>query len=311
MKKTVTFALGLALITGAIIPFTNASRSAYHAYITSEQNKDDYRYFSEGRRTVNQYNRSNRTQNLTSFRQNNPAYAVRYQRNSRAALDSAVGTTRASAINTTYVEATSRTQVDRELRPFATRAGIAPWRTTLRNTGRTSRIIAKPLDPVAYNFETFENDAFSVQLPVGAQAKADNIHAFMFGDLDIRIKKFAAGTCDNAYGFKGCANNISKAENVALVGGKGRLIAIARTIRQTYQSDTVLGELNRPADVYTEEFTTKFTDGNEYTLYRYATQDTDGGVYFIEVKIPRQDASENVGLVNKIFDSFRIYATEA
>ncbi len=309
MKKTVTFALGLALVTGAIMPFTNASRSAYHAYITSQQNRDDYRHFSEGRRTTNQYNST--TTKESSFSQSNPAYSARYQRNSRAALDSAVGASRASAINTTYVEATSRTQVDRDLRPFATRAGVAPWRTTLRNVGRTSRVIATPLESVTYNFETFENDAFSVQLPVGAQAKADDAHAFMVDNVDIRIKKFAAGTCDNAYGFKGCANNISKAENVALVGGKGRLIAIARTVRQTYKSDTVLGELNQPADVYTEEFTTKFTDGEQYTLYRYATQDVDGGVYFIEVKSPRQDASEYVGVVNKVFDSFRIYAAQS
>lgn len=311
MKKTVTFALGLALVTGAIMPFTNASRNAYHAYITSQQNKYDYRHFSESRHATNQYNTASTTTQTSSSSHNNPAYSARYQRNSRVASGKLSGASRVSDTSTTYVEATSRTQVDTQLRPFATRAGIAPWRKTLRKVGRVSRVIAKPLEAVAYNFETFENDAFSVQLPVGVQAQAENAHAFMIDNVDIRIKKFAAGTCDSAYGFRGCANNIVKAENVALVGGKGRLISLARTVQQTYQSDTVLGELNQPADVYTEEFTTKFTDGKQYTLYRYATQDVDGGVYFIEVKIPRQEAADYVGVVDKIFDSFRIYASQS
>ena len=307
MKKSVSFALGLALLTASMIPFTSASRNAYHAYITSQQNREDYRRFAEGRRTAERTVRPTTTRNYATFQGATSKNQARYQRNSRTNFSTPRGISRVSDINTTYVEATSRTAVDSRIRPFATRAGVAPWRSELRNTGRGVRMVTNPMALKSYEFSTFENDAFSVQLPVGAQAKADDAHAFIFNDLDIRIKKFATGTCDNSFGFRGCATNITKAENAALVGGKGRLISLDRVVRQTYQSDTVLGALNQPTDVYTEEFTTEFTDGKEYTLYRYATLDTDGGVYYIEVRVPRADAPEYVGVANKIFDSFRIY----
>lgn len=307
MKKSITLALSLALITGAIIPFSSASRSAYHAYITSQQNRDDYRFFSESRRSRNFDNETTTARDYANFAQSNPAYAARFQRNSRENFDNAAGVTRVSATNTTYVEATSRTSVDSQIRPFATRAGVAPWRSQLRSSGRITRTIAAPLQENVFDYQTFENDAFSVQLPVTAQAKADDAHAFIIGDVDLRIKKFAENTCDNAFGFRGCATNITKAENAALVGGKGRLISLDRVVRQTYESDTVLGEVNLQTEVYTEEFTTEFTDGLQYTLYRYAVQDVDGGVYFIEVKIPRAQARQYVEMVNTVFDSFRIY----
>ena len=307
MKKSVLFALSLALITGAVIPFSSASRNAYHAYITSQQNRDDYRYFSEGRRTANT---NDREIIRADFQANNPAYSARFQRNSRVNLNDRVLRAPERQERQIYVEATSRTEVDTQLRPFATRAGVAPWRDQLTRSGQITRVVSTPVYAQLPNFETFENEAFSVQLPVGAQAKAEDAHAFIYGDVDIRIKKFDAGTCSNAFGFKGCATNITRGENIALVGGKGRLIPIDRVVRQTYQTDTVLGAVNQPTDVYTEEFTTEFTTGGQFTLYRYATPDVDGGVFYIEVKIPRQQAAEYVGVVNKMFDSFRIYTTQ-
>lgn len=296
MKKSLVLVLGLAFITAGIIPFSSASRNAYHAYITSQANSNEYRHFAEGRRVGSG---SNTAQSKTTTGR---VGSARYQRNSRVNYSAPAG-------NSIYLEAGDRNETDTKIRPFATRAGIAPWRASLKRTGLTSRVIM-PLANATMSFETFENNAFSVQLPVGATAKANDAHAFIAGDLDIRIKKFDAQTCNNAYGFQGCATNITRSENSSLVGGKGRLIAIDRTVRQTYKSDSVLDQVNLQTNVYTEEFTTEFTDGAQYTLYRYAVQDVDGGVYFIEVKIPRREAANYVGAVDKMFDSFRIYSQQ-
>lgn len=303
MKKPILFALGLAVITASAIPFSSASRMAYHAYITSQENQRNYRYYAEGRRT--------KSRDVSVVAASNPkTYTSRYQRNSRVNYSRPIGAYRVSDTNTTYVEATSRTAVDTKLRPFATRAGIAPWRQNLRGTGKVSRISDLALPNQMASFETFENDAFSVLIPVNAQVKADDAHAFISGDMDIRIKRFAADTCDNAYGFKGCATNITRGENAALVGGKGRLISLGRVVRQQYKSDTVLEQVNVQTNVYTEEFTAEFTDGKKYTLYRYAVQDVDGGVYYIEIKVPRSNARDYIAIADRMFDSFRIYAQQ-
>ncbi len=296
MKKSLILVLGLAFITAGIMPFSSASRNAYHAYITSQANNNEYRYFSEGRR-VTSARKTYQSKKTTS------RYATaRYQRNSRANYSAPV-------VKPLYIEAGERNAMGTKIRPFSIRDGIAPWRANLKRTGRTSRIIM-PLANSAMNFETFKNEAFSVQLPVGAMAKATDAHSFVAGDLAIRIKKFNAQTCHNAYGFQGCATNITRSENSALVGGKGRLIAMDRTVRRTYKSDSVLDQVNLQTNVYTEKFTTEFTDGDQYTLYRYAVQDVDGGVYFMEVKIPRREAANYIAAVDKMFDSFRIYAQQ-
>lgn len=296
MKKSLILVLGLAFITAGIIPFSSASRNAYHAYITSQTHNDEYRRFSEGRR-VGASRRAYQSKKTTSR-----YAAARYQRNSRVNYS-------APAVKTVYIEAGERNEMGTKIRPFSIRDGVAPWRANLKRTGLTSRVIM-PLTNTSMSFETFKNEAFSVQLPVGATAKANDAHAFIAGDLDIRIKKFDAQTCNNAYGFQGCATNITRSENSVLVGGKGRLIAIDRTVRRTYKSDSVLDQVNLQTNVYTEKFTTEFTDGDQYTLYRYAVQDVDGGVYFMEIKIPRREAANSIAAVDKMFDSFRIYAQQ-
>lgn len=299
MKKSIILFVGLALVSSAMIPFSSASRSAYHAYITSQENQRSYRYYTEARRAA-------QPRNVSNFAASNPSYA-RFERNSRLNYSRPATSRRVSDTNTTYVEATSRTAVDTRIRPFATRAGIAPWRQNLRSTGRYARVNNLNLPNQGMSFQTFENDTFSVEIPAGAQAKADDAHAFIAGEADIRIKRFDADTCNNAYGFRGCATNITRGENSALVGGKGRLISLDRVIRQTYRSDTVLSQVNLQTDVYTEQFTAEFPNGGTYTLYRYAVKDTDGGVYFIEMKVPRSIAGDYIAVADRIFDSFRIY----
>ena len=128
--------------------------------------------------------------------------------------------------------------------------------------------------------------------------------------MNVRIKRFSADTCAKAFGFRGCANNITRGENHALVNGKGRLISLGQVVRQDYKSDTILSQVNVQTNVYTEEFTAQFPDGVDYTLYRFAAQDIDGGVYYIEVQVPANVARKYVGVSDTIFDSFRIYGEE-
>lgn len=317
MKKSVIFALGLAVVAAAAVPFTSASRNAYHAYITSQDNQRQYRYYTDRlgdtRRFRQLSNRDNADTQRGQAYYRGSLYRASRERNSRvtSSRPSALGRDRDT--NTTYVEATTRTAVDRPIRTFATRGGIAPWRQNLRGTGRFARMANIELPQSFVSFETFENDAFSVELPADAQATVDDAHTFtaMGGEVSIRIKRFEADTCHKSFGFRGCANNITRGENHALVGGKGRLISLQQVVRQSYKSDTVLDRLNLQTNVYTEEFTAEFPTGGTFTLYRYAAQDVDGGVYFIEVKVPRTLAREYVGVSNRIFDSFRVYPEDA
>lgn len=304
MKNSLVFVFGLALVTGAIIPFSSASRDAYHAYITNQSNEDQYRRFSERQR----YSESKSESITVISTKQSSGIPARYQRNSRINYSDLVDAKRTSTGNSNnYIEATSRTETDFQIRPFSIRGGIAPWKKTLQKTGVSSQMVNLGRTPEILTFETYENESFSLELPIGAIVKTSDAHDFLVGDLDIRIKRFEDGTCSNSYGFMGCATNISRSENTALLGGKGRLIPMERVLRQSYRSDTVLGTVNLQTEVYTEEFTAEFTDGAQYTFYRYAVQDIDGGVYYLEVKVPRREAAKYILAVGKMFDSFRVY----
>ncbi len=295
MKKFLCLALGVSVLSAAMIPFSAASRNAYHAYITSQENYKKYRYY-----TNRLGDRKRRFQNRVERKNQQEARQLHLRRDSRANQQN----------RNVYVEATRGIDLDRTRRPLRTFTTSlrAPWRQPLNRTGIVSEVSTLP-SPLVKAFETYRNDAFSLEIPVAARPTADNNHLFTAfdGELSIRIEKFE-NNCSGTYGFQGCATQIAKGQNYAVIKGDGKLLSLDRVKRNYTKSDTVLDVPNRQTPVYTEQFSALFPDGVEYTLSRYIVKDYDGeGVYFIEVKIPREKARNYVGVAKRLFDSFRIY----
>ena len=217
-------------------------------------------------------------------------YAARHYRNSRDF----------------YVSAERRldTRTDFQLRTFTTTLR-APWKQRLRSTGivRSTQVVDE-----IQSFETFRNQAFSLEVPTSVRLVEGQAHNFTGenGNFDLRIAHFE-NACEGSTGFMGCAIQIAVAQNHALVDGAGKLLPTERIIRQSTTSDTVLDRLNIITPVYTEQITAFFIDGKEYTLFRYLVKEQGKGVYLVEIKVPKSKSTAYVQSAKRIFDSFRIY----
>lgn len=297
MKKTIVLALGLALTAaGFSLPLSEASRDAYHAFMTQPENIDDYRHYTES-------HSSNRLRNFrlggeattmdqegVDYRQSRNYRGSRYNFNlrSRATADMAL---------------TVRHSTDR----------IAP------NTSQTIRTTYQPrtnitpaiVNQVLASLYTFENDQFSLLLPNGWDLTgfADEVHVYSndVSDYSLRVKYFPKNTCGESLGFMTCAAQLGKAENHRAVSGAGKLEITSKIIRESREADTVLNRLSVKTDTYTEQFNARMPFSGQRTLSRYFVASPDGGVFLIEANADYREAAAYTEITKRVFDSFRIY----
>lgn len=295
MKKTIVLALGLALTAaGFSLPLSEASRDAYHAFMTQPENLADYRHYTESLS-------SNRLRNFlmdgratsqadTTYRQSRNYRGSRYNFNlgSRPMADA---------------DLTARPSTDR----------IAPNTTqTIRTTYQPRTTITPALvNQVLASLYTFENDQFSLLLPNGWDLTgfADEVHVYSndVSDYSLRVKYFPKNTCGQSLGFTTCAAQLGKAENYRAVDGSGKLEITSKIVRDSRKADTVLNRLNVKTDTYTEQFNALVPFGGQRTLSRYFVASPDGGVFLIEANADNREAAAYTEITKRVFDSFRIY----
>lgn len=284
MKKSIAFVLGLIFLSGVVVPFSLASRDAYHAYLTSQKNLKSFRYFTDG------YSKFSRVTQVTDSN----TKGVKAVRNLRFPV---------SGKRYLYSGGRPREESIGTFRP-STQATRTQWQNKLeRRTANVQTIFED------FEFETYENEAFSLQLPEGWFNLEEKTHFFtnLEKDFTVSIKKFENSPCETIEGFTACAIALSKNENREAVEGEGKLLTTSRIIRQSRSSDTVLNELNIRTATYTENFNANFQEGEKH-VSRYFVRDLDGGVYLIETITTPQKARKYVGVSKQIFDSFRIYS---
>ncbi len=297
MKKFIVTAIGVGILGSAIIPFSEASRDAYHAYLMSQKDAKRVTYY-RGR-----YGDTTRNKAETTTKSEGEKTYATYQGNARLYRN-----TRAIQ-QSYYVKATEKVDTDsqRKLRTFSTTTR-APWKTSKEKT-KTVRTTNQRLPN--FKFVTHNNDTFSLQLPVGYETGSNVSHQYTYDqDVEVRVEIFDKSVCEYSYGFTECAVKISKNENYEAIPGQGKITIVDTIIRQSKKNDTVLNNLGIQTSTYTEQFSAYFLNGDVYTVSRYLVQNQENGVYLVEVKIPQKVVSKYTGLDKKIFDSFRIYPEE-
>lgn len=289
-KKNITLALGALFLSAAILLPSFASREAYHAYLTSKQAQDKgIRNFSEGRSVrLKERLRQKKVQaslNRTAYRGRNLRYSQENTRDTYRSKDAKKGLT-------------LRTSTD----------AVRGWSSPLHRKA----IIAQNIKKQDVIVRTYENDAFSVQVPKGWNNSADEAHTFsnIANDLVINIKKVPSSTCERLEGFDTCAIAISRNENRKAISGSGELLSSSRVVRQSQKSDTFLNRPDLRTNTFTESFSAYVPGSGEQLINRYFVADQDNGVYLLEITSSVQNAKSNVKISKTIFDSFRIYPQE-
>jgi len=291
MKKIFLFGLGAMFIATTVISFSEASRDAYHTYLYQTT-----RRFSRTPSTlkVRPFSTKNYSRNLKAFVEKSTVEG-NYFRQARNLRESNYGGEyRSIQVMTT-----------RPNRPSTKR--ITPvWNSPLK---ARSAFVVKKIQDVTTEFETYENDTFSVQIPVGWTPGMDTEkHLFTSpnSDYTISIKKYEPETCEDALSFYTCAVSISKTENNLAANGRGKMINTSRIVRQINFSDTVLHERIQTR-IFTESFSARVLNNKDEFVNRFIVADVDGDVYVIETRTDTINAPKYIGISETIFDSFRIF----
>jgi hypothetical protein len=275
MKKILTLGIGTLLIAGAVIPFTNASRDAYHAYVHK------YRAFGSYQPSQSEYR----------YMVNSPQNQERFQLYNGAPY---IKKDRSYTLNLPY-------------RPTTYTYGRIANQRGYYNYRRP-----EPIQPVQvredFELTTYRDEGFSIQLPSGA-VRMQNDDYILFDinpNYSVSVRKYAPNTCADSQGFFACAVNLSKNENRLATHGNADNISTSRIVRNTQFSDTVLNSRIQTR-TFTESFSAFMFGDVEKYINRYMVADLDGSVWIVETQTHVQTASEYVGLSKRVFDSFRVY----
>jgi len=293
MKKTLAFGLGLTLLGATIIPFTSASRDAYHVYLyqqgrqvnTPQEPQLKQRNFSQ---RMGAYSRSRVAKRDTETLGVNPSRNTRYSQS--------------DIRNIGAISRTSLTQDYRLMRPVSDRVIGG----TQLNSHRLPQLKLKANVDAIDKFLPYENEKFSLEIPFGWRATNDNPHAFVHPRSDYTITvRHIDKVCTNT-GFMACAITLSKDQNHKNPAEK---IAITGPIsRQSHFYGTVLNETIQTR-TYTESFSAEVL-GKDIYIARHFIADLEGGVYIIETKTALENADIFLGVSKNVFDSFQIFPLE-
>ena len=289
MKKFLTLGLGFTLIAGALIPFTNASREAYHNYMYKRaQERLEYRRFSERQGSTRQLLQPRRT--LTEDRKMrgiSPAKNLRYPAHGKRNL---------------YSSKSNTANRDLPFRPVSDGIGVS-----IKQEYHFEPTV-DPLDYGPYNMETYENELFSVQIldrwvPTHEKGYFSLETENPYFSLEIKhFEKVCEGTP-----FLNCVRALSKDQNYYTASSK--IMTMSRIHRRAGMTDKVLNDPIHQTQVYTESFV-GLVEGKEMYISRYFVEGLNEEIFMLETVSDYRNAKRSVAITKEIFDSFRLYSMD-
>lgn len=300
MKKTMILTLGIALFTGSMMFFSDASRTVYHQYLKQQIEQPTSGFSMPGYRPVSQ----------SRVRESVPVGSTEAPKNAKTQIPNLRYPTDKRNV---YSHQRDYTMTNLPRRVSTNRIGA------FRNRGaygltRTSYNPANASGVASAEFVTYENETFSFQLPAAWAPESNGSHIFMDnrGELVVRVIRFDNRTCGRKQSFADCARDLNTTENGRLGGkeysiGAGRIVMTSGVNTSGQFQDTVLNQRIQ-TNTQTIGFTAITpTDQAEKFFARHFVAGLDREVYMIETVVPISAAAENMGTIKAIFDSFRQY----
>lgn len=274
MKKFLGLAVGLVLVGAAIMPFTDASRDAYHTYLYQQSLQKRNRRYSPLKRV-----RTVRSANAQSINRKVVFQNLRYDAGSKRDLY-------AAKVNTAS-----------KLRPMSNTISFSNVKRSRES------VVVRNFDPINLKMQTVTTDEFSVELPEGWTSSVRDGHFTVeAGDaLDITIRRLD-DACENV-SFQSCAISISRNLNhVDNIGGK--INSLSRITRLYQKNNRHLNSFEQ-TETFTESFLGTYL-GKKSFITRYFVRDGEGDLYLLEAVASHDYTSEAVLVARQLFNSFRI-----
>lgn len=285
MKKFLSLVLGFALLAGALVTVTSASRDAYHQYLMKQtlENRDMRRVTDRqgvSPRTVTSRTPRTYRRSMRSAQQN-----LRYPTTSKRYF---------------YDKTPDHTRTDLDIRT----ATEAIRSTEKQYTGRA--VLPKMLAGFSLPMETYENDYFSMQIPTGWEpAHVDG--KFTIGqnnDFEVTVTREEDACSNQSFTMCAMAHSYNKSsEWIMYVQSRSQVM------RRTQKTDKILGSFDR-VNTLTESFIGTIDGEDERFFTRYFVEGIDGEAFVIEVRSSRAYASRAIAISKQMFDTFRLYPLE-
>lgn len=285
MKKFLSLVLGVALLAGAVVTVTSASRDAYHQYLMKQT-------------------RENRDMRRVTDRQ-----GVAVRETIRPTRRTYINSRGASYQNLRYPTRSKRyfydNTPDHERSDLPVRTVTEAIRSTEDlHTGRA--VLPKMLAGFTLPMETYENDYFSMQVPAGWIPEYVDGKFTLGRDNDFEATVTRLEDACNNESFTMCAMAHSYKKSSELIT---YVQARSQVMRRTQKTDKILGLFDR-VNTLTESFIGTINGEDERFFTRYFVEGIDGEVFVIEVRSSRAYASRAIAISKEMFDTFRLYPTE-
>jgi len=283
MKKILVFVLGLVFIGSTIIPFSEASRNVYHAYMMQQAMEKEKNTRERKDKKIYKPFETITKEKITERK---------YIRNTmRRPLKVKIKETKKEKIITNdYFRAS----------PYRSGNKISSaWTNDLQ---KRETVVFKNTQSNIKNYQSYQNNSFIIQIPQRWEEDTETKHFFSSkqNDFTISIKKIY--DCQSV-GFTTCAINISKEENKK--NTQGKLTPKSNITRQAYFANTIQNSRIQTRALM-EGFSATRADQKEQYIARLYIADIDGGIYVIETQSSLKTANSYILISKQIFDSFRI-----
>lgn len=290
MKYILSLGLGVALLAAAIIPFSDASRKAYQEYLYKKVQQDaSYRRSTDYRGELDRH-----------LQQDEQRQTLRRTTTSHQLIPNLLFPQEGKRYLYTPNREERTTDVFRPMRE-----GIGMYQD---RTGTRAMLPKRDIDDfgILYDFETYENDFFSIRIPNRWVPRHEE-GTFLLGSdrqVSVRVQRFE-NICTHG-SFLTCAVALSKNENYD--NPLEKMTNLSRVYRSSRLADNILGSFEQTAE-YTESFV-GLLGGQEKFVARHFVQGLDGEVFLVETQSNLHSLDQAVALSKQFFDSFRLYPPE-
>jgi len=281
MKKFIALTLGLSLLGAAlIVPMSEASREAYHSYIAKKVRES-------GRYRHSTYRLGNQKQIL--FPRKNSVRTGERLRFRRNYLIPRFGKRNLHRSNLSNKNLKVRTSTKRFL----------GMNVLNQNSNRIVIMSGNSLNKNDFSFVNYNNDLFSVEIPVNSVVAEDNNKLnfnLPLSSIEFSAKKLAS-KCNQKLGLCGRAVSLTIDHN-------NDIYRTSKTFQEYQKTDAILGEVGLNNKKFMEGFIGN-QNGKDKFFARFILAGKDGDMFLITVESDLEDIDKAVIFAKKVFETFR------
>ncbi len=283
MKKFLALTISLSVLTaGLMVPFSRASRNAYHNYLTKKIATEQ---------SFRRYNEQQPTSGLKGL-----FAKKRVQKNDKKIL---LGRFYLNSRENFSQNVNKEVNLNLKKRTMSKR--IFSQKFNQKKTYRRPIVSKLVVVPQKIAKKTYENELFSVEIPkmttIVAEENKSLEAKIPFSTIQISAKKSPV-VCHN--NFTTCAHALAMS-----LDREQDIYRVSKTVQYLQPTDSVLGEIKLDKKKYLEGFIST-NQGKNTFVARLIIQGENEEIYIVEIKSAEREIDKNITIAKGLFQSFRV-----